>query len=268
MPRPSKCRRVCAAPRCTRFEPQNAASAQPVELQVDEFEALRLMDYEGLTQEECARRMDVARTTVTGIYMRARRKVVTALVEGRALHIRGGSLFPSARAAVAAVAATAWRGGEPMVFPRGAEKEGFLPANVEMPIVSGLSQGFTGPVAARRCAPRAPRFPDGAGEITQMEEESWRAEPSSATASRSPTARSKTVVRGENNIKDVVSVFDDVQKQTHCSTGCGGCHDKIRTSSPTCSISAEKTRASLRPPPHMRGRSSSAALRSFSGMWL
>ena len=52
MPRPSKCRRVCAAPRCTRFEPQNAASAQPVELQVDEFEALRLMDYEDLTQEE------------------------------------------------------------------------------------------------------------------------------------------------------------------------------------------------------------------------
>ena len=78
MPRPSKCRRVCAAPRCTRFEPQNAASAQPVELQVDEFEALRLMDYENLTQEECARRMDVARTTVTGIYMRARRKVATA----------------------------------------------------------------------------------------------------------------------------------------------------------------------------------------------
>ena len=94
MPRPSKCRRVCAAPRCTRFEPQNAASVEPVELQVDEFEALRLMDYEGLTQEECARRMDVARTTVTGIYMRARRKVATALVEGRA------SLAPWPRGAV------------------------------------------------------------------------------------------------------------------------------------------------------------------------
>ena len=83
MPRPSKCRRVCAAPRCTRFEPQNADAAEPVVLQVDEFETLRLMDYEDLTQEECARRMDVARTTVTGIYMRARRKVAAALVEGR-----------------------------------------------------------------------------------------------------------------------------------------------------------------------------------------
>lgn len=91
MPRPRKCRRVCAAPRCTRFEPPGAENAEAVVLQVDEFEALRLMDYEGLTQEECARRMDVARTTVTGIYMRARRKVAAALAEGRPLHIRGGS---------------------------------------------------------------------------------------------------------------------------------------------------------------------------------
>ena len=37
----------------------------------------------------------------------------------------------------------------------------------------------------------------------------------------------ENVVRGESNIKDVVRVFDDVQKQTNCSTGCGGCHDKI-----------------------------------------
>ena len=58
---------------------------------MDEFEALRLLDYENLTQEECARRMDIARTTVTGIYMRARRKVATALAEGRPLVIRGGS---------------------------------------------------------------------------------------------------------------------------------------------------------------------------------
>lgn len=92
MPRPSKCRRVCARPRCTHFEPRGAGvDAESVVLQVDEFEALRLLDYENLTQEECARRMDIARTTVTGIYMRARRKVATALAEGRPLVIRGGS---------------------------------------------------------------------------------------------------------------------------------------------------------------------------------
>ncbi len=37
----------------------------------------------------------------------------------------------------------------------------------------------------------------------------------------------ENVVREEKNISNVVQVFDDVQKQTHCSTGCGGCHDKI-----------------------------------------
>ena len=35
------------------------------------------------------------------------------------------------------------------------------------------------------------------------------------------------VVRAESIINIVVQVFDDVQKQTNCSTGCGGCHDKI-----------------------------------------
>lgn len=92
MPRPSKCRRVCAHPRCTHFEPRGAAAGtEPVTLHVDEFEAVRLMDHEGLTQEECAQRMGVARTTVTGIYMRARRKIALALVEGRPLVIRGGA---------------------------------------------------------------------------------------------------------------------------------------------------------------------------------
>ena len=37
----------------------------------------------------------------------------------------------------------------------------------------------------------------------------------------------ENVVRSEQNITDVVGVFDDVQRQTQCSTGGGGCHDKI-----------------------------------------
>lgn len=37
----------------------------------------------------------------------------------------------------------------------------------------------------------------------------------------------ENVVRSEKDITDVVRVFDDVQKQTNCSTGCGGCHDRI-----------------------------------------
>lgn len=57
---------------------------------VDEYETIRLIDNEGYTQEECAQQMNVARTTVTGIYAQARRKLARALVEGLRLVISGG----------------------------------------------------------------------------------------------------------------------------------------------------------------------------------
>ena len=57
---------------------------------VDEYEALRLMDNEGLTQEACADRRNIARTTVTAIYDSARKKVADALVNGKRLLITGG----------------------------------------------------------------------------------------------------------------------------------------------------------------------------------
>ncbi len=57
---------------------------------VDEFEAVRLLDREGLTQEECAARMRIARTTVTSIYDSARKKMADALVYGKRLVISGG----------------------------------------------------------------------------------------------------------------------------------------------------------------------------------
>ncbi len=57
---------------------------------VDEFESMRLLDDEGLTQEACAARMNIARTTVTAIYDSARKKVADALVHGKRLLITGG----------------------------------------------------------------------------------------------------------------------------------------------------------------------------------
>ena len=54
-------------------------------LHLEEYEAIRLLDYQNLTQEEAAVYMDVSRPTLTRIYEEARNKVATAFVEGRDL---------------------------------------------------------------------------------------------------------------------------------------------------------------------------------------
>ena len=85
-------RRICAMPGYTCFQPKGDVCAEAVVLALDEYEAVRLMDHEGLTHEQCAEVMQVSRTTVTEIYASARRKLAEAIVEGRALEIGGGSV--------------------------------------------------------------------------------------------------------------------------------------------------------------------------------
>ena len=83
MARPRKLRRVCYFPEISRFSPCGAEKqGKPITMTVDEFESVRLIDWEGLSQEDCARRMGVARTTVQMIYVSARRKLAAMLVEG------------------------------------------------------------------------------------------------------------------------------------------------------------------------------------------
>lgn len=92
MPRPRKWRKVCCLPDSNRFGPLNAAVNQEhfVTMTVDEYETIRLIDLEGFTQEECANQMNIARTTVQGIYTEARRKIAESLVNGKVLRIEGG----------------------------------------------------------------------------------------------------------------------------------------------------------------------------------
>ena len=90
MPRPIRCRRIEKMPAFRSFSPDDVKPAESVFMTVDEYEALRLLDDEGLTQEACAVRMNVARTTVTAIYDSARKKVAEALVHGKRLLITGG----------------------------------------------------------------------------------------------------------------------------------------------------------------------------------
>lgn len=91
MGRPFKRRRICKMPECRRFHSQKASDgASSIVMTIDEYECIRLMDYEGMTQAECAVQMNVARTTVQSIYETARKKLAAFLVEGDPLVISGG----------------------------------------------------------------------------------------------------------------------------------------------------------------------------------
>ncbi len=90
MPRPSRCRRICSEPAYDRFRPEGIPCGGSAVLTVDEYEAIRLIDLEQLTQEECARQMDISRTTVAEVYSAARHKLADSIVNGKALLIAGG----------------------------------------------------------------------------------------------------------------------------------------------------------------------------------
>jgi len=92
MTRPCKCRRVSAQPRSSLFKPCGVAFAelQQISLTLDELEAVRLADLEGLYQEDAALRMGVSRQTFGNIIRSAHGKVADALVNAKALKIAGG----------------------------------------------------------------------------------------------------------------------------------------------------------------------------------
>ena len=89
MPRPKRCRKVCSMPRVSEFLPVSAHD-DVIVLTVDEYESIRLIDKQGFSQEACAVYMQVARTTAQQIYNSARKKIASALVDGKGLRIEGG----------------------------------------------------------------------------------------------------------------------------------------------------------------------------------
>ena len=92
MPRPRKCRSVCCMPGCTRFGPLNEGPNPMaiVRMTVEEYETIRLIDLEGLTQDGCAERMQVARGSIQCHYKLAREKLADSLVNAKILIIGGG----------------------------------------------------------------------------------------------------------------------------------------------------------------------------------
>lgn len=99
MPRPAKWRRVDFLPEVTYFRPAGVSprSIEEVCLSVEEAEAIRLKDLEGLEQEGCADRMHISRTTFHRILESGRSKLADALISGKAIRIEGGNFEMAVR---------------------------------------------------------------------------------------------------------------------------------------------------------------------------
>lgn len=93
MARPIKWRKIENIPIIPYFIPSETGAEQVMEniLKLEELEAIRLKDLEGLEQGECAQKMEVSRPTFQRILLSAREKVADSLVNGKMIHIEGGN---------------------------------------------------------------------------------------------------------------------------------------------------------------------------------
>ena len=92
MPRPRKQKYICALPETNTFGPAGASadSRDTIEMSIEEYETIRLIDHENLNQEQCAEIMRVARSTIQRLYTDARRKLADSIINGKTLKICGG----------------------------------------------------------------------------------------------------------------------------------------------------------------------------------
>lgn len=91
MARPTRCRKICTAPAYDSFRPDGIPADTTINMTLDEYEAMRLIDLDKCTHEQCAQQMGISRTTVTEIYESARYKLADSVVHGKVLRISGGN---------------------------------------------------------------------------------------------------------------------------------------------------------------------------------
>jgi predicted DNA-binding protein (UPF0251 family) len=79
---------LAAIPSANVFTPNPLRNSEPIFIETAELEAFRLVDMEGLSQEEAGQRMSISRGTIWRLVQSARKKTAQALTEGRPLRIR------------------------------------------------------------------------------------------------------------------------------------------------------------------------------------
>ena len=96
MSRPLQTRKIGFVPRVVFFKPAGIprVDLEEIALTLDELEAVRLADLNGLYQEQAAPKMDVSRSAFARILESARRKIADALVHGKSLKLEGGPVRP------------------------------------------------------------------------------------------------------------------------------------------------------------------------------
>jgi len=92
MPRPFKCRCVGYGPKSNHFKPAGIplTDIEEINLTIDEFEAVKLADLNGLYQEDAAKKMHISRQTFGNIIENARRKIADVIINAKSLKIEGG----------------------------------------------------------------------------------------------------------------------------------------------------------------------------------
>ena len=93
MARPEKNRKICEPPLMKGYKPfgMPLCKMETIRLTLEEYEGIRLVNYEMLSQEQAAEKMNVSRPTLTRVYNKALKTITKAFVEGKAIVIEGGS---------------------------------------------------------------------------------------------------------------------------------------------------------------------------------
>ena len=93
MARPQKTRKISSPPRMKGFKPFGIpmSELESIDLKLEEYESIRLVNYDKLSQDEAAVKMNVSRPTFTRIYNSALEIIAHAFIEGKAIEIEGGN---------------------------------------------------------------------------------------------------------------------------------------------------------------------------------
>lgn len=94
MPRPKQNRTISTPPIMLGYKPFGIpkSALESLTLLYDEYESIRLLDYQGMNQEEAAVLMNISRPTLTRIYEKARKTIAEAFVMGKMILIEGGEV--------------------------------------------------------------------------------------------------------------------------------------------------------------------------------